>query len=435
MIDQAVILAGGKGTRLASRLNGAPKPLVDVLGVPLLERQVLALRAAGLRRLIVLVNHEAGQIADFCAGRGHWGLDLAIVGDGAPRGTAGAALAAWPRLADEFVVIYGDTLFDIDFARLLAFHAADPGAAGTLFLHPNDHPQDSDLVEMAADGAVTAFHPYPHPAGAWLPNMVNAALYVLRREALAPWRRTEAPAPFDFAKDLFPRMIAAGARLRGYVSPEYIKDIGAPARLDQACEALAAGKVARASLRAPRPAVFLDRDGVLNAPAGHIARPEDLSVYPCAAEAVRLLRQAEFRTVLVTNQPVIARGECDEATLGRIHARLETELGAGGAFLDRIYHCPHHTDAGFPGEVAALKFACDCRKPRPGMLLRAAEELNIDLAASWMIGDTAADALAARAAGARFVKVGTDADDFRAEGEPAFADVLAAARFIAGEAR
>jgi histidinol-phosphate phosphatase family protein len=399
VFDQAVVLAGGRGTRLASRLGGRPKALIDVAGVPLLERQLCSLKAQGLASAFVLVGHEAAQIEAFCAARDNFGLDLTLVDDGEPRGTAGAVLAILDRLGPEFLVVYGDTLFDIDMARFARVHRADSTAVATLFLHPNDHPHDSDIVELDGTGAIQAFHAPPHAPGVWLPNMVNAALYALRRERLAAWRPPIGARQLDFARDVFPGLLAAGARLRGYVSPEYIKDIGAPERLDRACAALAVGEVAAASLRAPRPAIFLDRDGTLNVPNGHIARPEDLHLYPWACEAVRGVNRSPYRAVLVTNQPVIARGECGPAELRTIHAKLETLLGREGAWLDGLYVCPHHPDAGFPGEVASLKIACECRKPRPGLLLRAAADLNIDLPRSWMIGDSAADMDAARAVG------------------------------------
>jgi NDP-sugar pyrophosphorylase family protein len=126
---QAVILAGGKGTRLAARLNGRPKPLVDVLGAPLLERQIEQLKSAGVTHVLVLVNHMAEQIEAFCASRDNWGLNIDLIDDGAPRGTAGAVFRAFDALEDEFLVIYGDTLFEIDFQRFLDFHNASPSAA------------------------------------------------------------------------------------------------------------------------------------------------------------------------------------------------------------------------------------------------------------------------------------------------------------------
>jgi D,D-heptose 1,7-bisphosphate phosphatase len=403
-VKQAVILAGGKGTRLASVLNGLPKPLVDVCGKPLLLHQLELLCAHDFTDAVVMVNHRADAIREWLVG-----VDLPIsvrlIDDGEPRGTAGAVLAALDELEPEFLVMYGDTMLRVDLTRFWAWHHAVPGADVSLFLHPNDHPHDSDLVEIDESGRIVAFHGYPHPANAWLPNLVNAALYVVRRESLRAW--SEAAGPLDFAKDLFPRMLAARATLRGYASSEYIKDAGTPERLERVRNALTSGAIRRASLDEPQRAVFLDRDGVLNVERGLIRRPEDLELFPFAGSAIRRLNDAEWRAVLVSNQPVIARGEVTEAELRRIHARLETEIGRDHAYLDGIYFCPHHPDRGFPGERTDLKIRCDCRKPEPGLIFKAQTDLNIDLARSWYIGDSTADLGAAEKAGVSSILVET----------------------------
>lgn len=402
-MTQAVILAGGKGTRLASRLAGRPKPLVLVDGVPLLRRQIDALSEYGVDDVVLLVNHAADQIEEFVAGE-NLPVRVTLIDDGEPRGTAGATLACLGRLDDRFVVVYGDTLFDLDVAHMIAEHEA-AGADATLLLHPNDHPADSDLVEIDGDGWITAFHPYPHQPGQNLRNLVNAAFYVVEKDALAAWAgRFEAG---DFAKDLFPAMLAEGGRLKGYISFEYIKDIGTPARLDAAERHLQCGLVRRARRDSPQRAVFIDRDGTLNKLNGHISQVEDLELVPGASAAVKRLNEAEFRVVVVTNQPVIARGECDEQGMAAIHAKLETALGVDGAYLDATYYCPHHPDSGFPGEVRELKRTCACRKPGTGMIEDAARALNIDLARSWMIGDSTADIAMAERAGLRSVLVAT----------------------------
>jgi D,D-heptose 1,7-bisphosphate phosphatase len=403
-MKQAVILAGGKGTRLASVLKGLPKPLVDVCGKPLLLHQLELLCAHGFTDAVVMVNHRAYAIQEWLTG-----VDLPIsvrlIDDGEPRGTAGAVLAALDELEPEFLVMYGDTMLAVDLTRFWAWHHAVPGADVSLFLHPNDHPHDSDLVEIEETGRILAFHAYPHPAGAWLPNLVNAALYVVRRESLRAW--VESEGPLDFAKDLFPRMLAAEATLRGYASPEYIKDAGTPERLERVRNALSSGALRRASLNEPQRAVFLDRDGTLNLEQGLVRRAEDLEVFPFAGSAIRRLNEAEWRTVLVSNQPIIARGEVTESQLRRIHARLETEIGRDHAYLDRIYICPHHPDRGFPGERTELKIRCDCRKPEPGLILQAQRDLNIDLARSWYIGDSTPDLGAAEKAGVSSILVET----------------------------
>lgn len=413
---QAVILAGGKGTRLASRLNGKPKPLVDVDGVPLLRRQIEALVQHGIDDIVILVNHAADQIQQFVEGL-EFPATITLIDDGEPRGTAGATLACLDLLQDRFIVVYGDTLFDLDIAHMLAEHER-VGADATLLLHPNDHPADSDLVEVDRDGRITAFHSYPHPADAWLRNLVNAAFYIVERKPLEPW--VERMSIGDFAKDLFPAMVAEGAALHGHVTFEYIKDIGTPKRLDKAEKQLRSGLVARARRTVPQRAVFVDRDGTLNHLNGHIAKAEDLHLIEGAGEAIRKLNEGEYRVVLVTNQPVLARGEVSEAGLSRIHARLESELGQAGAFLDAIYYCPHHPHAGYPGEVPELKRDCDCRKPHTGMIMAASKALNIDLGASWMVGDSTADIALANRAGLRsiLVETGEGGRDGKYQAEP-----------------
>lgn len=408
---QAIILAGGKGTRLAERLAGKPKPLVDVCGVPLLERQIRALEAHGVGDVIVLVNHAAEQIRSFLAVN-RFAANIQIVDDGDPRGTAGAVLACLDMMGSQALIIYGDTLFDIDVSHMLAAHDAS-GADATLLLHPNDHPADSDLVELDAHGYVSDFHNHPHPPNADLRNLVNAAFYVVERDALERWH--DMPVPSDFAHDLFPAMIAAGQRLFGYVSAEYIKDLGTPSRLDKVERHFTSGIVQRASRRLPQNAVFIDRDGTLNRPAGHIAAPDAITLIPGSAGGLKRLNDAGLRTAIITNQPVIARGECDLATLNRIHGRLEMLLSEAGAYVDRIYFCPHHPHRGFSGEIASLKIECACRKPEVGMIEEAIKDLNINRFRSWMVGDTAADMGAASKASLLSILVLTGEDDTSGE--------------------
>ena len=266
-------------------------------------------------------------------------------------------------------------------------------------------------------------------------NIIGTAFYVVRKAHLASVRTRYADAGLvDFAKDVFPALLDRGHRLRGYLSPEFIKDIGTPERLDRACAALASGKVERASLQHLQSAVFLDRDGVLNRMNGHIATPDDLHLFEFAGDAVRELNASEHRVIVVTNQPVIARGECTVDGLDRVHAKLDTLLGRDGAYLETIYYCPHHPDSGFVGEVAELKIACDCRKPKPGLLLQAQAAFNIDLAKSWLIGDSEADVRAARACGATSVLVLTGQtrapSDLSTPPDFVCPDIASAARFI-----
>jgi histidinol-phosphate phosphatase family protein len=202
-------------------------------------------------------------------------------------------------------------------------------------------------------------------------------------------------------------MLHRGARLLAYNSPEYIKDIGTPERYDRICAEFAAGVVQRSALDTRQPAVFLDRDGTLVKEVDCLTSADQLELLPGAAAAIREFNHRGIRTVLVTNQPVIAKGFCTEAELQTIHRKLETLLGQEHAFLDRIYYCPHHPERGFPGERPELKIECDCRKPKPGMIFQAMKDLNLGLTEAWMIGDTTTDIQTARNAGIRVVLVRT----------------------------
>ena len=435
-MKQLVILAGGQGTRLKDRLGDLPKPMIPIAGKPLLEHQIELARAHGFTDVLLFVHYRADLIQQQLGDGSRFGLRLKYIVETEPLGTAGATLAGFAQLAERFAMMYGDTMVNVDLTRLWNAHEGS-GADATLFLHPNNHPLDSDLVEMDAANWVTAFHNRPHSTEKFFQNLVNAGLYVFDKHALEPWRgNTQA---LDFGKDLFPAMLRRGAKLLGYNSPEFIKDIGTPARYDWVCGQYDAGIIQRSTLAVKQPAVFLDRDGTLikEVSAQGLHKIEDLELLPGVAEAVHELNHAGLRAVLVTNQPVIAKGFCTEADLQRIHNKLETLLGREHAFLDRIYFCPHHPEKGFPGERAELKIQCDCRKPKPGMLLQAQRDLNIDFAQSWMIGDTTIDVQTARNAGVKsiLVRTGHGGGDARHVATPDFTcdNLLEAVRLIIAE--
>ncbi len=442
-MKQAIILAGGKGTRLKDRLGDLPKPMIPIAGKPLLEHQVDLGRQHGFTDFVFFVHHRADLIEAHFGDGAKWGVRIRCVHEQEPLGTAGAVLAGFDQLADRFVVLYGDTMVNVDLTRLWQTHEQS-GADGTLLLHPNNHPFDSDLVELDAASRVLALHNRPHTAGVWRQNLVNAGLYVLEKRSLerfqvgrdvliapqatdpsdgAPGKAR--PTLLDFGKDLFPAMLRRGSFLLGYNSPEFIKDIGTPERYDRVCAQFAGGVIQRSSLATPQRAVFLDRDGTLIEEVSELGltSPAQVKLLPGAANAVHRLNESGWRVVLVTNQPVIAKGLCTEADLKVIHNKLETLLGIEHAFLDRIYFCPHHPKTGFAGERSELKIECGCRKPKTGLIQQAVRELNIDLAQSWLIGDTTTDLQTARNAGLRsvLVRTGYGGKDAKHPAEPDFA--------------
>ena len=410
MSRQLIILAGGAGTRLRERLGDLPKPMIPVAGKPLLEHQVELAKQHGFTDLIFFVHYRADLIEKHFGDGEKFGVRIRYILEKEPLGTAGAVLAGFEYLAERFVVLYGDTMVNVDLNRIWQAHETAQAAA-TLLLHPNDHPFDSDLVEINSESLVTAFHNRPHDGNVWRQNLVNAGLYVLEKHALTSFRlSTLNPQPstiLDFGKDVFPALVCAGEKLLGYNSPEFIKDIGTPARYDKISAQFAAGIVQRSSLASLQRAVFLDRDGTLIPDMDCLRNADELELLPGIAEALHELNLQGWRTVVVTNQPVIAKGFCDEVELQKIHNKMESLLGREHAFIDRIYFCPHHPEKGFPGERPELKIECDCRKPKTGMIQKAVGELNIDLSQSWLIGDTTTDMQTAKNAGLKSILVRT----------------------------
>jgi histidinol-phosphate phosphatase family protein len=431
MSRQCIILAGGAGTRLRDRLGDLPKPMIMIGGKPLLEHQIELARRYGFADFVFFVHYRADLIEQHFGDGARWGVKIRYVIEKEPLGTAGAVLAGLGQLAGRFLVLYGDTMVNVDLERIWQAHERG-GATATLLLHPNDHPLDSDLVEVDANSRITGFHNRPHPANVWRQNLVNAGLYVLEKRAVSSF--SASATPLDFGKNLFPVLLNRGEVLLGYSSPEYIKDIGTPQRYDRVCAEFSSGTIARSSLATPQRAVFLDRDGTLVPDKDSLRNAEGLELLPGAAEAVRELNHHGWRTVVITNQPVIAKGWCSEEELQRMHHKLETLLGLEHAFLDRIYFCPHHPDKGFPGERPELKIDCDCRKPKTGMIQRAVTDLNIDLAQSWLIGDTTTDLQTARNAGVRsiLVRTGYGGKDGKHPAQPGhtFNDLSEAAEFV-----
>ncbi|HTK49288.1 MAG TPA: HAD-IIIA family hydrolase [Gemmatimonadaceae bacterium] len=414
---RAVILVGGKGTRLGDLTAQRPKPLVPINGRALLDRQLDQLARYDITDVTLLASHLADRIEAHVAARRAPLPRVRVHRERMPLGTAGGLHEIAGQLTDPFLLVYGDVLFDVDLRRMLDAHRRWGGVA-TLAVHPNDHPFDSDLVELDERNRVTAVHAKPHAAGRYFHNLVNAGLCAMSPRILEHVPRDRAS---DFGREIFPALHAREP-IFGYVTPEYIKDMGTPARLARVEADEASGKVARWNLERARPAVFLDRDGVLNETNGYVDAPDKLRVLPGAAAALRRLNDSDHLSVVVTNQPVVARNMCTLEGLDEIHRKLESVLGDEHAWLDAIYACPHHPDRGFPGENVALKIACACRKPGTGMIDAARARFNVDMGRSYIVGDSARDILCGRAAGIATIGVrsGEGCRDVTDESRPDF---------------
>ena len=404
-IDVAVIMAGGKGSRLLSITNDEiPKPMVPVDGKPLLEYQVEKLKSYGVKKIIMIVGHLGEKISGHFQDGRAFGVDIDYIFEKEPLGTAGAFYYLKDKIdAKDFLLIFGDVFFDLDFDRMEDFHFKN-SALTTLLAHPNGHPYDSDLIQMDDTGRVIGFDSKHNVRDYWYDNMVNAGMYILNKDLLD---LVKEPVKIDFEKDILANQVKLGANIYAYHSPEYVKDVGTVDRINATVEELRSGLIAAKNLKNKQRAIFLDRDGTMNVSKGFISKAEDLELIPGTLEAVKAINKSGALAIVITNQPVIARGECSFEELHNIHNKLKTLLGEKGAFVDDIFYCPHHTDKGFEGEVPELKFDCECRKPKTGMVMNAVEKYNIDLSQSYMVGDSTMDLETARNAGVKSVLVNT----------------------------
>lgn len=394
---KVVIIAGGQGTRIASVNSEIPKAMIPINGKPIIEYQVELAKRYGFNDFLFIIGYLGDQIESYFQDGSQWGVHISYFRETTPLGTAGALGLLRDQLTEDFFVFYGDTVMDFDMLHMLSYHRANQADA-TLFLHPNDHPYDSDIVDIDAQGKVRGFHHKPHPDGFVAHNMVNAALFIFSPKILTV---IEPGVKCHIEKHVLPRCIASGMNLYGYVSAEYIKDMGTPDRYYAVCDDVVSGKVARLNRAYARPAVFLDRDGVINYEVDLLHHVEQMQLIPGAAEAIHRINQMGYLAIVVTNQPVIARNLCSFEELEQIHMQMETLLGHEHAYVNAIYYCPHHPDAGYPEERKEYKITCNCRKPAPGMLLQAAKDWNIDLENSYMIGDSQRDVEAGNNAGVK----------------------------------
>lgn len=406
---KAVIMAGGKGTRITSVARDIPKPMIPIEGKPVLEHELECLREQGFTDVILTVSHLGHVIMDYFGDGGGispvtgkpFGVKIEYFVEKEPLGNAGALFCLKDRLMEDFLLLNADAIFDVDFSRLLAWHRKKGGLA-TLFTHPNSHPYDSGLIVADENGAVTRWLTKEDERPQWYRNRVNAGLHVLSPALLET--RPDTPR-IDLDRQLL-KPLAGTGKMYCYDSPEYVRDMGTPERYEGVCRDYASGLVRARNLRNKQRAVFLDRDGTINRYVGFLRDIEQFELLPGVAEAIRRINASGYLAIVVTNQPVIARGEVTREQLREIHNKMETLLGREGAYVDALYYCPHHPDRGYPGEVTELKIECDCRKPRPGLLIRAAADYNIDLANSWMIGDSDSDVQAGQAAGCRTIRIG-----------------------------
>ena len=426
---KAVIIAGGKGTRLGGLSEKIPKPMVEIGDAPILEHQIRLLKRYGIIDITIITGYLSNVIEDYFKCGKKYGVNISYYKEEKPLGTTGGIKEIEDSLKEDFIVFYGDVMLDINIKKFCDFHKTKKSTC-SLAVHPNDHPYDSDLVEIDNEKKVIAFYSKPHEKEKDYKNLVNAAAYIISPVFLKNIKKGEMA---DFGRDIFPKVFQ-NEKMYGYITAEYIKDVGTPERLKEVNEDYSTGKINRLNSEYKRKAIFLDRDGVINKEVNLLHKIADFELLPGVSNAIKKNNSSEFLTIVVTNQSVIARNLCSIDQLDEIHKKMETQLGREGAKLDAIYYCPHHPDKGYPEEIPEYKIKCECRKPNIGMIKKAAAEFNIDLKKSFIIGDSACDIICGKKAELTVigVKTGNGWDEKTATPDYKFKDLSEAIDFIIG---
>lgn len=414
---KTVIMAGGRGTRISELFPEIPKPLIPIEGVPVLEREIISLRDQGFKDIIITVSHMGDKIMNHFGEGSKFGVSIQYYNEVTPLGNAGALFKLRDQLTEDFLLLNADAIFDVDFNRMVEFHRSHGGLV-TLFTHPNSHPYDSGLLIADENMSVKQWLAKEDERPTYYKNRVNAGLHVISPVVLDMVRIdaekvgmvdevTGKVMKVDWDRQLL-KPLAGTGKMFCYDSPEYVKDMGTPERYYSVVSDFKAGIVQSKNLKNKQKAVFLDRDGTINKYVGFLRDIDQFELIEGVAEAIKQINTSGYLCIVVTNQPVIARGEVTVPQLEEIHNKMETLFGLEGAYIDGLYYCPHHPHKGFEGEVLELKFDCECRKPKPGMLLKAAEDFNIDLSESWMVGDGENDIKAGENAGCKTCLIGKD---------------------------
>lgn len=401
---QAIIMAGGKGTRLSSITNDeVPKAMVCLKGKPILEYQIECLKRNGITDIFIVIGHLGEKIKNYFGDGSKWGVFVSYFEETAPLGTAGALYYLKNDIKDTCLFLLGDLICDIYVDRFLEYHYSKK-AMVSLLIHPNSHPYDSDIVKLDSNQQVIDIIKKNAVRTELYGNLVNAGVYIIDKKVCD---KVKEPIKTDIELDIIFPLIKESGKVYGYISTEYVKDVGTPDRLFAAEKDIESGIVSKKNLNKKQRCVFLDRDGTINKYVGLVSSPEQLELEENAGKALERLNKSEYLAMLVTNQPVVARGMCTEDDVKRINNKLEMLLGDRGTYLDAITFCPHHPDKGYDGENVIYKINCECRKPKTGMIEKLAKLYNIDLAHSWMVGDTTVDIKTGENAGLHTILIKT----------------------------
>lgn len=393
-----LILAGGENRRIKS-LTNKQKAFLKINNRTIISRQIDQLKKINKKIYVSLKYDDKFTINNL---KKYKKVKFFFLKEAKKLGTAGCLeILNNYNIKKDILVVYSDILFNIDLKKYIKFHIKKNSDL-TLFAHPNNHPYDSDLIETDKTSKVIKFYPKPHKKK-YIGNLCLSGIYIINKKLL---RKIEKNKYQDFSKDFLPNVIKKRNKVYSYNSREYAKDLGTPQRFKSAINDFNSIKFKKGNINSKIPAIFLDKDGVINRDKYNFKYQNPLDLIDGCFQAIKKINKIGFLTVIVTNQPSVAKGLVTIEKLEQDFKKLETILGKNNCYVDKIYYCPCHPTKGFEGELKKYKRNCSWRKPNNGMLIKAIKDLNIDKNKSYMIGDTLNDLQAAKKTNIKFIQVG-----------------------------
>jgi len=391
---EVAILIGGKGTRVKSISKKTPKPFLKINKKTIINHQLQKLN--NFKKIYILSNEKLAKFHNTLKGRHK--KKITFFEEKKPLGNAGCLKQLENYIDDDILILSGDLIFNIDFKKFFAFHKKNKSDISFL-VHPNDHPFDSDLLEINKKNKLIKFHKKPHTKKN-IGNLYLSGIMIINKKIL----KFIKPNKFqDFSKNILSNLIKQKIKIYAYNTREYVKDAGTPKRIRLIQKHLKTKKYINGIISKKLPAIFLDRDGVLNReyPQKHYQNPMEIN--KGAITAVRIINENSYLAVIITNQSAVAKGVITIDKLESDHKKLEYRFGSSGAYFDRIYYCPYYPISGFKGEIKKFKKKSNWRKPNNGMLIQSIKDLNIDVKNSYMIGDRLSDYKAAKKTKVKFI--------------------------------
>ncbi|MCQ2022953.1 HAD-IIIA family hydrolase [Clostridium butyricum] len=399
---QVVILAGGRGSRLNKYTKEIPKPLIKICGKTILEYQIENLKKYGLTEIIISVSYLGDQIIDYFQDGSKFGVQISYIEEKKALGTGGALSLLKDKIKNDFILLFGDIILNIHWKKFIDFYYKN-GKTCAIVVHPNSHPFDSDVIVSNSDDRLERVL-FKNKERDYYRNLVKSGIHIFNKSIFINIKQNEKQ---DLEKDILSKMLNNNENIYCYKTAEYIKDMGTLERLEQVTQDIQNEVLEKKSLYNKQKCIFLDRDGTINVLNGLINKVDELKLEQNVSEAIKMINQSGYLTIVITNQPVVARNMCTLEGLNIIHSKMDMLLAEQGAYVDDLYFCPHHPDRGYPEENKEYKIKCNCRKPSIGMIFEAVKKYNIDITKSYFIGDTTIDIQTGKNAGCKTVLLET----------------------------